>query len=119
MNFIQENIGQILSYLFGAGGALAFIFERRKNKAVTKGVEADAEAKEIHNGGKVIDLYKQALDDLENRYEKKYQEITALYERKMKVLEDEIKLHKRVVTMLKKENTELIRQLKDANNSTK
>ena len=119
MNFIQENIGQILGYLFGAGGVFAFIFERRKNKAETKGVEADAETKEINNSGKVVDLYKQALDDLEGRYEKKYQEITALYERKIKVLESEIKLHKRIITDLKRENLELRNKLKDANNSTK
>lgn len=118
MNILTDNLALILTSLFGAGGFFAFLFERKKNKAITKGVEADADAKEINNGSKVIDLYKQALDDLENRYEKKYQEITALYERKMKVLEDEIKLHKRVVTMLKKENSELRRQLKNANNST-
>lgn len=119
MSFIQENIGQILGYLFGAGGISAFIFERKKNKAETKIVEADATEKEIGNSSKVVDLYKQALDDLENRYEKKYQEVTALYERKIKVLEDEIKILNRRIIELKKENTELRTRLKNANNYSK
>jgi hypothetical protein len=119
MNFITENIALIISTIFGGGGLAAYFFERKKNNAVTKGVEADATTKEIDNGGKVIDLYKQALDDLENRYEKKYQEINSLYERKIKVLEDEIRLHKRMNTALKKENADLKRQLKDAGNNSK
>jgi hypothetical protein len=117
MNFILDNFTIILGYLFGAGGVSAFFFERRKNKAVTKGVEAEVTTKELNNSGKVVDLYKAALDDLELRYEKKYQEITALYERKIKVLESEIKLHKRIISDLKKENLELRRKLKDASNS--
>jgi hypothetical protein len=119
MNFITENLGIIISSLFGVGGIWGYLFERNKNKAITKGVEADAEAKEIHNGGQIIDRYIAALDDLENRYEKKYLQITALYDSKVKVLEDEIRLHKRMNTALKKENTELKKKLKDANNRTK
>lgn len=117
--FIQDNIFQILTTIFGGSFSLAYIFERKKNKAVTKGVEAEVEMKEINNSEKVVDLYKQALDDLENRYEKKYLEISALYERKIKVLESEIKLHKRIITDLKRENSDLRRKLKDAANSTK
>lgn len=130
MNFIQENIGQILGYLFGAGGLSAFLFERRKNTAVTKGVEADADAKEINNGTKVIDLYKEALDDLQNRYEKRYNEISemfekkyqlmrdemqqleASFERKNKLLEDEIKLKNKFISSLKRELRERDAEIK-------
>lgn len=112
MEFILENLEQFIGYLFGAGGLLAYVFERRKKQAETKGVEADAKSKEIENSEKVVSLYKNALDDLSTRYEKKYNEITALYERKIKVLEDEIRVHKRMVTALKKEIAELRKQVK-------
>jgi len=136
--FLQENLALIISTLFGAGGIFAYIFERRKNQAITKGVEADVETKEIDNSAKVIELYKNSLDDLEKRYENKYVEITtffekrvdmlkeeivhieSLYARKNKLLEDEIKLKNRFITGLKKEVADLRRQLKNAeNNSTK
>lgn len=117
VELIQGNIITIISTLFGGGGVIAYLFERRKNKAVTKGVEADANSKEIDNSSKVVDLYKTALNDLENRYEKKYKEITELYERKIKVLQDEIRLHKRYSTSLKRENTELRKRIKDGENT--
>lgn len=116
---LLEILQQIIPYLFGAGGVLAFIFERRKNTAVTKGVEADVDSKDIQNGKDVVSMYKEALNDLNNRYEKKFNDIVLMYDRKMKVLEDEIKLHKRMNTALKRENADLKRQLKDADNSTK
>lgn len=144
IQFIQDNIGQIFGYTLGAGGVGMAIFERRKNKAITKGVEADVESKEIDNGSKVIEMYKAALDDLPNRYEKKYQETAELWERKFQMmsqemtqlegayirknnlLEDEINLKNKFISSLKrelrekeKENTELKQQLIDANNSIK
>ena len=119
MSYIRENIPLILSYLFGAGGIFAFIFERKKNKAVTKGVEADVHSKDIQNGKDVVFMYKEAMDDLNSRYEKKFKDIVEMYDRKMKVLEDEIKLHKRMNTALKRENADLKRQLKNEDNSNR
>jgi hypothetical protein len=138
MNFITDNLALIFSTLFGGGTLTAYIFERKKNNAVTKGVEADVSTKEIDNSTKVIELYKNSLDDLEKRYENKYVEITnffekrvtmlkeeiehieGLYARKNKLLEDEIKLKNRFITGLKKEVADLRRQLKNAeNNSSK
>lgn len=130
MNFIAEHLPQILPYLFGAGGIGAFFIERRKNKAVTKGVEADVDSKEINNNSKVIDLYKEALDDLQNRYEKRYNEISemfekkyqmmrdemqqleASFERKNKLLEDEIKLKNKFISSLKRELRERDNEIK-------
>ncbi|MDB0601068.1 hypothetical protein PL373_07900 [Tenacibaculum maritimum] len=45
MQFDVTTFGQFIPYLFGTGGVAVAIFERRKNKAITKGVEADAESK--------------------------------------------------------------------------
>lgn len=121
MNFITENIAIVISSLFGVGGIWGYVFERNKNKAITKGVEADVDAKEINNSTKVLDLYKEALDDLQNRYEKRYNEVAEMFEkkyemmrseiqeleasfaRKNKLLEDEIKLKNKFIASLRRE----------------
>lgn len=120
MNLITDNLPTILGYIFGSGFLGAYIFERRKNNAVTKGVEADVDSKDIQNGKDVVSMYKEALIDSNKIYEKKFNDIVQMYDRKTKVLEDEIKLHKRMNTALKRENADLKRQLKDAeSNSSK
>ncbi|CAA0253542.1 hypothetical protein [Tenacibaculum maritimum] len=143
MQFDVTTFGQFIPYLFGTGGVAVAIFERRKNKAITKGVEADAESKEIDNGTKVINIYKEALEDLPKQYEKKYQEITALweikvkmlqeeielletsYQRKNKLLEAEIRLKNKFILSLKRElkekdneNERLLKQLKNVESSS-
>lgn len=104
MELTIANISILVVTLFGSGSFIAFIFEKRKNKAVAAGLETDNEAK-------IIKIYVAALDDLGVRYEKKFTEIVEMYERKVKVLEDEIKLHKRINNNLKRENLDLRRQL--------
>lgn len=74
-------------------------------------VEEDVKAKEIDNEVKLADYYKTMLDDLGDRYEKKYSDIVSLYESKEKVLRDEIILLKSKVGMLKKENAELRKRI--------
>ena len=114
----------VITTILGAGGTLGYYFERRKRMA-------DAESKEINNGQQVVNLYKQALDDLATRYETKFKEITkfyedkvalerakfkeitALYENKEKVLKAEIRTHKRYVNALKKEASDLRKQIKE------
>ncbi len=100
-------IGAILTGLAG------FIFGRRKQNAETETIEAENTGKEIDNADKLVKLYKDALDDLGNRYEAKFKEFSDLAERKVKLLEDEINLHKRINAQLKEENTMLRNKLKD------
>lgn len=114
-DFIMDNLHAIVTTIF-SGGTLAYFFERRKRKALTNSVVADAHSKEIDNSGKVVEMYKSALDDLGARYEKKFEEVTQLYERKIKVLEDEIRLHKRTIAQLKKDLVEIRKQLKENQN---
>jgi predicted RNase H-like nuclease (RuvC/YqgF family) len=135
MNFITDNIVLIVSTIFGGGSLTAYIFERSKNKAITKGVEADVDSKEIANSTKIINQYKDALEDLPARYELKYLEMEKLwekkvgmlleeirqlessYERKTKLLEDEIKLKNKFISSLKREIRERdleIKRLKEA-----
>ena len=60
MNFLTDNIALILTTLFGGGSLTAYIFERSKNHAITKGVEADVDSKEIENSTKIINQYKDS-----------------------------------------------------------
>tara|TARA_B110000967_G_C18488010_1_gene365402 strand:+ start:92 stop:508 length:417 start_codon:yes stop_codon:yes gene_type:complete len=121
MNFITDNIALILTTIFGGGSLTAYIFERTKNRAITKGVEADVDSKEIANSSNIINQYKDALEDLPTRYELKYLEMEKLwekkvgmlleeieqlensYQRKTKLLEDEIKLKNKFISGLKRE----------------
>ncbi len=113
MEFVSQHLVTILSTIFGGTGLLGWFFEKRKNQAQTDTVE-------INNSDKVIDQYRKALDDLEARYEKKYLELAEACDRKVNIMEDEIKAHKRRFNLLKQENTDLRKKLKNAeNNSSK
>ena len=92
------------------GAFTAWFFTRKKQAAQTDNLE-------INNSDKIIDQYKMALDDLCIRYEQKYEELSKACDRKVKVLEDEIRVHKRRYRLLKKENTELTKQLQKYKNS--
>lgn len=144
MEFITQHFAIIISTIFGGGSLVGWIFEKRKNKAITKGVEADANTKEIDNGSKVVEMYKKALEDLPIKAEQKYKETVLLwekkvsmltdemkyleesYQRKNKLLEDEIKLKNKFIVTLKRElrdqqneNKILKKKLEDAeSNST-
>ncbi|PKP26193.1 MAG: hypothetical protein CVU03_05000 [Bacteroidetes bacterium HGW-Bacteroidetes-2] len=78
-----------------------------------KSQKEDTRAKVIQNEISLADAYKKQLDDLEVRYEKKFVEIVTMYDRKVRVLEDEITLLNRKVKMLKSDNTELRKRIKE------
>lgn len=107
MEFISQHFGIIISSIFGGTGLIGWVLEKKKNKAQANTVEID-------NSDKVIDQYRKALDDLEIRYEKKYAELSEACDRKVQILEDEIKAHRRRYNLLKQENTDLRKKLKDA-----
>ncbi|WP_161531316.1 hypothetical protein [Riemerella anatipestifer] len=115
------NIQDWITLLFGGGSAitgLGWILERRKRNEETRGIAVANESIEIENERKKVDLYQDMLNDLQARYEAKYKEFEEMHNRKVQLLEDEIKLHKRVIANLKAENTELRNKLKQyANNS--
>jgi len=111
--FIAENIHTILVSIAGGGGFLGWFFERRKKKLENESTEADVESKEIDNGEKIIDMYKKALDDLTERHEKKFTEISALYEKKIESLKEEITIQNRIIKNLRKENADLRKCIKE------
>lgn len=102
--------------VIGGVSSIGWLFERKKRNALTNSIESDNEGKNIENQSKSVELYQGILDDLGDRYEKRFLEVEDLYQRKVQVLEDEIKLHKRMINNLKRENAELRKQLKQQQN---
>ncbi len=111
--FILQNIEAIIASIAGTGGFLGWFFERRKRRLHNQGVEADVESKEIDNSKEIINMYKTTLDDLGKRYEDKFKDVSELYEQKMKLLQDEIRIHERVIANLKRENADLRKRIKE------
>ena len=97
----------------GFSSFFTWMFSRHLKKAETRGKEEEANALLISNQIKISDYYKNMLDDLGSRYEKKFKEIVSMYDTKVSMLEDEIKLLKRNITYLTQENKELKKQLNE------
>ena len=104
---MKISITEILPVLTAAAGGLSgFLFSKHKRKAETNNLE-------ISNTEKLLNQYREVLDDLTARNEKKFIELEAAYERKIKVLEEEIKIHKRLIEAFKQEIIILKKQLKN------
>lgn len=102
--------------LFGTGfiaTVIGWVVERRKRKAETQTILANNETIEITNDDKKFEQYQKILDDLPERYEKRYKEFEEMHNRKIQLLEDEIALHKRVIATLKAENHELRKKIRE------
>ena len=100
LELFKDYIGQIL--LLIATTFITWFFTKRKQNA-------DVNTTEIDNGSKVVSLYKNALDDLSSRYEKKYldvenqaKNIEILFVNKEKLLLQEIDYHKKQTILYKK-----------------
>jgi hypothetical protein len=114
MDFITDHIYPLLNIL-GTGvitGLLGYVFGRKKQAAEIETITTENNSKELANVDKLLNLYKETLDDLVKRHEAKIVEMSALYEKKIKLLNDEISLHKRIVASLKEENATLRDKLK-------
>ena len=101
VDFFKDYAGEALALFLG--GLINFIFNKRKEKA---GVTTT----EIENGSKVVDLYKEALDDLPIRYEKKFSELNELWEKKVQILKEEIEFLKRERDLWKKKYNDLLKE---------
>lgn len=83
--------------------------EVEKLKVEVLAAQKSTETIDIENGSKVVDLYKDALDDLGIRYEEKYKHvdemsknISNLFDAKEKTLLQEIEYHKKQTALYKK-----------------
>lgn len=106
---VIEIIGTVISIIGAIGGTGYFSFafakskylqEVEKMKVEVLQAHKAAETTEIENGTKVVDLYKNALDDLNDRYERKYQELEASSNKKLAALDE---LFKQKEALLMKE----------------
>jgi hypothetical protein len=102
--------------MVGGTGYFTFIFAKSKYKQEVEKLRFEAlqaqklaETTDIENGSKVVDLYKEALDDLGIRYEEKYKHveemsrnISDLFDAKEKTLLQEIEYHKKQTALYKK-----------------
>ena len=66
--FLTENIFSIISTLFGGGSLLAFVFERKKNKAITKQESSKADQEEATAISNMRKAYKDFTEDMNERY---------------------------------------------------
>ncbi|MEO8236408.1 MAG: hypothetical protein ABI549_13405 [Flavobacterium sp.] len=108
VELFKDYIGQILILIFTAFSTW-FITKRKQN--------ADINTTEIDNGSKVVSLYKDALDDLSTRYEKKYidvenqaKNIEILFVNKENLLMQEIDYHKKQTILYKKMYDDKVRE---------
>lgn len=117
--------------MIGGTGYFAFLFTKQKYKQEVEKLKVEvlaaqksAETIDIENGSKVVDLYKDALDDLGIRYEEKYKHvlemsknISNLFDAKEKTLLQEIEYHKKQTALYKKmyddKNREFIKYKKE------
>jgi len=107
--------------VIGGTGYFTFFFARKRNiqdieKLKVEIVQARkiAETTAIDNDIKLSGHYKEILDDLKQRYEVRYIEFESILNRKISMLEEELKLKDRKIRLqqieinqLKKENQQL------------
>lgn len=89
---IQPYVGEAFTAL--VVGLPTWYLTRRKNNA-------EVSTTEIDNAGKVVEMYKSALDDLPGRYEERYKHVEEmskgvekLFEQQKEILLKEIEYHK-------------------------
>lgn len=98
----------------GATGYLSFLFARSKYKQEVEKIKVEVlQAREsadtiaIDNDIKLSGHYKEILDDLKSRYEVRYKEFEDLMNRKVLLLEEELKIKDRKIKLQQQEIIEL------------
>lgn len=120
---MNELIIGLIGVLSTAGsGYFTFLFTRSRYKVDVLQAKENAETTAIDNDIKLSGHYKEILDDLKGRYEKRYLEFEEMMNRKFALLEEELKLKDRKIKLQQQEITELKRENRflkaNASNST-
>ena len=122
MNDIALFIGSILTAITGTG-YFTFLFAKSKYKVEVLQAKENAETTAIDNDIKLSGHYKEILDDLKERYEIRYKEFEDLMNRKVDMLEEELRLKDRKIKLQQQEITELKKENRilklNANNGSK
>lgn len=121
MDTVTIFITSILTAI-GGTGYFTFLFAKSKYKVEVLQAKENAETTAIDNDIKLSGHYKEILDDLKARYESRYKEFEDAMNRKILLLEEEIKMRDRKIKILQAEIAELKRENKtlkaNASNST-
>jgi flagellar basal body-associated protein FliL len=116
-------VGSVIT-MIGGTGYFTFLFAKGKSQQEVNKLEVEvlqakkaAETTDIENDSKVVDLYKDALNDLPERYEEKYRhveemakQVEKLFEKKEAILMQEIDYHKKQAALYKKMYDDKVRE---------
>lgn len=102
-DFIKEHLSILVATLITASvsGFGGWLYGREKLDAEIQKLKTEVYASEIENKNRIVVLYREAMDDLNQRYEAKFTEMTQLYEHKINLLKEEIILQDRQIQELK------------------
>jgi hypothetical protein len=106
MDAIINNIGLLLGAV-GGTGFFTFLFTKSKYQVDVLQAKENAETTAIDNDIKLSGHYKEILDDLKSRYESQYKEFEDSMNRKVELLEEEIRLKDRKIKLQLQEINEL------------
>lgn len=109
MDAIINNIGLLLTTI-GGTGFFTFLFTKSKYQVDVLQAKENAETTAIDNDVKLSNHYKEILDDLKSRYETRYKEFEDLMNRKVDMLEEELKIKDRKIKLQQQEIIELKRE---------
>lgn len=87
ISFLEHNIMSIISTLFGGGSFLAYIFERKKNNALTSQEISKSDQDKISTAEKTIDLVEKLRLTMERQFDDMDKEISQLREELKKYLD--------------------------------
>ena len=123
MNEVLLFVGSILTAITGTG-YFTFLFAKSKYQVEVLQAKENAETTAIDNDIKLSGHYKIILDDLKQRYESRYKEFEDLMNRKVVMLEEELRLKDRKIKLQQQEIIELKKENRilkkaHANNSVK
>ena len=108
-NKMDNFLVYITSILTAVGGTgyFTFLFAKSKYKVEVLQARENAETTAIENDIKLSGHYKEILDDLKSRYEVRYKEFEDLMNRKVLLLEEELKIKDRKIKLQQQEIIEL------------
>lgn len=108
-NKMDNFLVYITSILTAVGGTgyFTFLFAKSKYKVEVLQARENAETTAIENDIKLSGHYKEILDDLKSRYEIRYKEFEDLMNRKVSLLEEELKIKDRKIKLQQQEIIEL------------
>ncbi len=110
--FLQQYLGQLLMVVIttGIGGFFGWFYERKRKKVEVKNLEAEGSKVKADYSKSIVDLYQEALIDMKNQYEERYNFLKREYDLKfenmsfkMAQLEKDQEMWKNKYSSLKKE----------------